>query len=368
MSMNQGYSLARAELIKLLTARWGITTTDGAGTNDTLVDTNLIGLDQRKIVEKTILICSGDSDTEDAASVSFVPGSGTITVSPAFSHKILAGTIYRIINISTVELDVINILARIGTNTDLAGTTTVFARLRQIVDTYLAHGTIGLAALKALIDAVEGKLDGASGLVAIKAVVDAILVDTGTTLPGLLAAIAGYIDTEVADIKTQTDKLGDATIGLANLKALIDILTGYVDTEVAAILAAVDTEVAAIKTQTDKLAGAAPVAGNTTANWQAAEANVVSIGANDIKNKVHDLSLNISNLAGAVITVRLYKKVNGVERKVYEQSFNSATDPPGLPIINGSWATHDIIRVTLKSNNAADNGKAVDYDYMLEAM
>jgi hypothetical protein len=69
-----------------------------------------------------------------------------------------------------------------------------------------------------------------------------------------------------------------------------------------------------------------------------------------------------------VVTIRLYKKVNNVERRIYEQSFNSASDPPGLPVINGTWATHDVIRVTLQSNNATDNGKAVDYDYLLEAM
>lgn len=123
-----------------------------------------------------------------------------------------------------------------------------------------------------------------------------------------------------------------------------------------------------IKNQTDKLAGATPVSGSTTANWQTAEADVVSIGAANTKNKVHDLSLNISTLVGTAITVRLYKKVNGTERKIYQQAFNAATDPAGLPIINGSWATHDVIRVTLQSSDAIDNGKAVDYDYMLEAM
>jgi hypothetical protein len=123
-----------------------------------------------------------------------------------------------------------------------------------------------------------------------------------------------------------------------------------------------------IKDQTDMLAGAAPVTGAATQNWQTGEADVVSIGTAATRNKVHDFSLNISNLVGTVITVRLYKKVNGIERKVYEQSFNATTDPPGLPIINGAWATHDIIRATLQSNNAADNGKAVDYDYMLEVM
>jgi hypothetical protein len=123
-----------------------------------------------------------------------------------------------------------------------------------------------------------------------------------------------------------------------------------------------------IKTQTDKLAGAAPVTGSANQDWQTAEADVVSIGEAGVSNKVQDLSLNISNLVGTLIIVRLYKNINGVERKLYEQSFNAATDPPGLPIINGTWATHDVIRVSLQSDNAADNGQAVDYDFMLEAM
>jgi len=123
-----------------------------------------------------------------------------------------------------------------------------------------------------------------------------------------------------------------------------------------------------IKTQTDKLAGAAPVTGSVTQDWQTAEADVVSIGEAGVSNKVQDLSLNISNLVGTLIIVRLYKNINGVERKVYEQSFNAATDPPGLPIINGTWATHDVIRVSLQSDNAADNGQAVDYDCLIEAM
>jgi len=123
-----------------------------------------------------------------------------------------------------------------------------------------------------------------------------------------------------------------------------------------------------IKTQTDKLAGVAPVTGSVTQDWQTAEADVVSIGEAGVNNKVQDLSLNISNMVGALIIVRLYKNINGVERKLYEQSFNAATDPPGLPIINGTWATHDVIRVSLQSDNAADNGQAVDYNCLLEAM
>jgi hypothetical protein len=60
--------------------------------------------------------------------------------------------------------------------------------------------------------------------------------------------------------------------------------------------------------------------------------------------------------------------VNGGERKVYEQSFDATADPPGLWIVNGTVGIHEVVRVTLESNNAADNGQSVHYDYLLEAM
>lgn len=123
-----------------------------------------------------------------------------------------------------------------------------------------------------------------------------------------------------------------------------------------------------VTTLVTKSEGLPPVEGSKTAGWQTAEADVVSLGADGVKNKLHDLTLSIHNLVGTVITVRMYKKANGTERKVYEQPFNAATDPPGLPIVDGTWAIHGVLRVTLQSNNAADNVKAVDYDYMLEAM
>ena len=127
-------------------------------------------------------------------------------------------------------------------------------------------------------------------------------------------------------------------------------------------------EVAAIEAKLDKLAGESPGEGSTSANWQTAESNVVSFGVADTRYKIHDLTLSIHNLAGTVITVRLYKPVYGIERCVYEQTFDATADPPGLPIINGTWAIHDVLRVTLQSNNVADNGQAVDYNYVLEAM
>jgi hypothetical protein len=159
-------------------------------------------------------------------------------------------------------------------------------------------------------------------------------------------------------------------IGLGtNILAAIKAKTDNLPVDPASqLLTASAGQAAGIKGQTDKLAGAAPVTGSATQNWQTAEADVAFIGEAGVRNKVHDLSLNIANLAGTVITVRLYKKINNIELKVYEQAFNAASDPAGLPVINGTWATHEVIRVTLQSNNAADNGKAVDYDYLMEAM
>ena len=125
---------------------------------------------------------------------------------------------------------------------------------------------------------------------------------------------------------------------------------------------------AALEAKMDKLAGETPVIGSATDDWQTAESDVVSLGSDDTKYKLHSLLLSIHNLVGTAVTVRLYIQVNGTERKVYEQAFDTTTDPPGLWIVNGTVGIHEVLRVTLQSNNATDNGQAVDYDYMLEVM
>lgn len=143
-------------------------------------------------------------------------------------------------------------------------------------------------------------------------------------------------------------------------------------TEIKNIISEVQTSITQVQnsvtTLLTKSEGLAPVTGTTTADWQTAESNVVTIGAASVRCKVHSLLLSIHNLAGTSITIRLYMRINGTERRVYEQSFNAATDPPGLWIVNGTLGIHQALRVTLQSNDAADNGKFVDYDFMLEAM
>ena len=117
---SKGHALSRDALIRTLTAYSGITTEDGAvveGRGTTLVDSNLIGRNNF-ISEKTILILSGDAKDEDKGAHAFVSGTGTITLQgTGFSAQIKAGTIFRVLNISTTEMDVANIAAALGNPT-----------------------------------------------------------------------------------------------------------------------------------------------------------------------------------------------------------------------------------------------------------
>ena len=198
--------------------------------------------------------------------------------------------------------------------------------LQAIVDDLLAHGTYGLAALQTLLDAIAAELDdGTTGLAALKALIDAIEV-----------------------------KLDDGVSGLDALKALLD----------------------ALEAKLDKLAGETPASGSVTGNWNSGTAtsgetgaDLITIGSNNTRKKLHSLLINISSLqAVAKVTVKLFMQVNGIERKVYQEEFTRGTDPDGLWIVNGTVGIHEILRVEATSNKATDDGAAIEYDYMMEAM
>lgn len=111
---DRGHALSRYELIRVLTAYQGITTADGAADGTTLIDSNLIGRNDF-ITGKTILLMFGDARDEDLGAVGFDDTTGTITVEPVgFSAQIVAGTVFRILNISSVETKISAILALLG--------------------------------------------------------------------------------------------------------------------------------------------------------------------------------------------------------------------------------------------------------------
>lgn len=118
-----------------------------------------------------------------------------------------------------------------------------------------------------------------------------------------------------------------------------------------------------------------PTAASVIGNWNsgvatsgAAGADLVTIGVNDAKRGIHSALVNISELtAGATITVRMYVQINGTARLVYTDTFVQGTDPDGLWIINSAMAIHEALRIEVSSNNALDDGLAIDYDYLLES-
>jgi len=111
---NRGHALSRDELIRTLTAHQGITSADGAADGTTLIDSTLVGRNDF-VTGKTILIMFGDARDEDLGAVGFATLTGTITVEPpGFGQgltQIVAGTVFRILNISSVETKLTVIVA-----------------------------------------------------------------------------------------------------------------------------------------------------------------------------------------------------------------------------------------------------------------
>jgi hypothetical protein len=119
------------------------------------------------------------------------------------------------------------------------------------------------------------------------------------------------------------------------------------------------------------LVGLPTATGSQTKNWQAAEQDLVTIGAANVSYKLHLVLVSIANLIGN-ITIRAYHSIAGTERRIFPipaaTVFTAAASAPGIPVIDTTMAITEALRITIQSDNAADNGQAVDYEYKLEAM
>jgi hypothetical protein len=92
----------------------------------------------------------------------------------------------------------------------------------------------GIAGTLNTLDALDTAQDSQhsatqSALTTIDGIVDDILVDTGTTLPGTLTTIAGYIDTEVSAILADTNELQTDWANGGRLDLLIDGIKAVTD-------------------------------------------------------------------------------------------------------------------------------------------
>ena len=322
------HALDRDPILRAISSFYGITTTDGNPGGTTLVCAALAGSNDF-ITNKAILIESGLAIFEDAGAIAFDPANGEITVSPAFSSPVLAGTSFYVLNAASAGLlaPVVPLIIMnqglcyygVVTGVPVAGQFEIAAlaglgaaKFATVVPEYMYHAFV-------LRDAAGG----------------------GAAPQGESQPVSNYATNTgnfTANAFTVPVGIGDEILIIHPFLARIM-----------------------------NFAGLPPHVGSVAENWNTAEADIVQIGVADTSYKVHSLVLDITGLVGTV-TIRMYQEVVGVERRVYEQTFTVAANGPGLWIVNGTVGIHEILRVTAQSDNAADNAQPIGYDYMLEAM
>jgi len=169
--------------------------------------------------------------------------------------------------------------------------------------------------------------------------------------------------------------MGFGGASAAKVEELIQAAHTITDAAVELVKTAVDL----VKNQTDKLSGLAPSESSVIGNWQSGTAtsletgdDLVNIGVAATKYKLNSLQVGISALtAGAIITIRLYELVNGVENKVYPPQGTTwvvGTDPDAIWIVDGPVEITGVLRVEVQSDTVGDNTRAITYKYALEAM
>ena len=355
--VSKGHALAREALVRTLTAYSGITTADGAFDGTTMIDSTLIGRNDF-ISEKTILIMSGDAANEDKGSLSFNSVTGEITLQgTGFSAQIKAGIIYKVLNISTVEIDVANIDAKIGTNTDAAGTTTLFAWMARLF-AIGGQGLVYYGRVTQVDDVTHFRVAGLTGfgdayLKNYRAYVVRDAAGLGAAPQGEMQPCSVYDSTDgifthtafsvglavddevlllherVAEIKDLIEDVSalalEATLGThdTDIKALLATIAGYID-----------TEVAAIKTQTDKIAGKMLFSMDF---WSDPQEEIVMTGAQTTPGlptvTIADLPATATIVrAIAMLKFRVVENTNAAENsldKTVAQPIQVQSDAPG---------------------------------------
>lgn len=174
-------------------------------------------------------------------------------------------------------------------------------------------------------------------------------LQSGLATAADLATVAGYLDTEVAAILADTNELQTDWVNGGRLDLLIDAIkaktdnlpadpaddsdidtqlatiAGYLDTEMAATLAAVDTEVAAIKAKTDNLPASPAAVGSamTLDLTQALDLTPVTDSVGDALVAAVSQGFGKWTLAGTTLTLYAHDGTTVVRTF----TLDDATDP-----------------------------------------
>ena len=132
-------------------------------------------------------------------------------------------------------IDAIKVMTdKVGTITNTGGTATIGAILGDFANSALA-GRVSDARMGALTDWINGgRLD---------LILDIIAADTTTDIPATLTTIAGYLDTEIAAILTDTNELQTDLVNGGRLDLLIDAIKAKTDSLTFTVAGDVDCNV-----------------------------------------------------------------------------------------------------------------------------
>lgn len=214
-----------------------------------------------------------------------------------------------------VDTNVTAIKTAIGTNADAPGTGTVFARLAQIVTTYLADATIGLSAIKTDVDNVYARVGAPAG----------------ASIAADIAEIEGETDTIIATLGTPAG---------ASMSADIAAIRAEQDADETAILARIGTpagasiaaDIAEIEGETDQIlanltlgdTAATPIV--TAASGTAETSLITDTTSKGMTRYVVDLS-NLTQVG----SLAFYEQIDGVNERMVQQwqNINPAVNPKG---------------------------------------
>ena len=107
----------------------GVTTANGALDGSTLIDAGLAAVAD---LDGNQVVITGGAFAGQARDINGTTALGTVTPHLVFGGQIPIGTGFTIVAIRTVPAEVAEVLARIGTNIDAAGTGTLFAHFAAI--------------------------------------------------------------------------------------------------------------------------------------------------------------------------------------------------------------------------------------------
>jgi hypothetical protein len=313
--VSRAHDLGREDILRALIIHSGVATANGAAAGDTLFDNSLIGTTDY-ITGKTILVIFSNGQYETLVAVGFNNTTGQITMRPTRPNpaQIVQGTAYYVLNIEPPQ-DGLVFWGRVSS---------VVSPTQFTCDMLAGKGNnffYGWA-----VHCVR-RADGTPAWPLLDEVAcTAYVSNTGLfTTPAFIAALS----------------VGDEIYMIHRDVAEI-FKHGFIEYD-----------------------------GHATNNWNTGVATSGNPGA-DLTIIygpciVQNLVVSMRNLTpGANVTVRMYKDVHAIEEEIYNQTFIQGTDPNGIPVIDGVTGFYENVRIEVYSDQVADDGAQVNYQYPIE--